>query len=225
MNSIDINNFSFNYPNGEKIIKNISLTLTPGDITLLVGHNGSGKTTLLRILAGKHLVNNQDVLILGKDVFHNTSLNYQRSFIDHNWGSRTIAFAGNNIAYSADILVKNMMKSLQDQFPKRRDILLDVLGIDLEWKMHLLSDGQRRRVQIFLGLLRPIKILLLDEVTSNLDIICREKLFDWLKLESQNNQMTIVFATHIFDGLDGWASKLLYMKPNGNLELISLQNI
>ena len=34
--------------------------------------------------------------------------------------------------------------------------------------------------------------------------------------------MTIIFATHIFDGLDTWASKLLYMKPNGNLELSTL---
>ena len=38
------------------------------------------------------------------------------------------------------------------------------IGIDPEWRMHQISDGQRRRVQIFLGLIRPFKILLMDEV-------------------------------------------------------------
>ena len=51
--------------------------------------------------------------------------------------------------------------------------------------MHQISDGQRRRVQIFLGLIRPFKILLMDEVTVSLDVVVRQDLLRWLRRESE----------------------------------------
>ena len=51
--------------------------------------------------------------------------------------------------------------------------------------MHQISDGQRRRVQIFLGLIRPFKILLMDEVTVSLDVVVRQDLLRWLRKESE----------------------------------------
>ena len=57
-----------------------------------------------------------------------------------------------------------MMRKLQDAHPDRRDELVKILGVDPEWRMHRVSDGQRRRVQLLLGLVRPFDILLLDEV-------------------------------------------------------------
>jgi hypothetical protein len=42
--------------------------------------------------------------------------------------------------------------------PERREKLIDLLDIDLEWRMHKVSDGQRRRVQICMGLLHPYKV-------------------------------------------------------------------
>jgi CCR4-NOT complex subunit CAF16 len=59
------------------------------------------------------------------------------------------------------------------------------IGVDPNWRMHQVSDGQRRRVQIFLGLIRPFKILLMDEVTVSLDVIVRQDLLRWLKRESE----------------------------------------
>lgn len=78
---------------------------------------------------------------------------------------KTVAFAGHGVPYQADIEVCEMMKSLQDEFKTRRDELYEVLEINPYWRMHQVSDGQRRRVQIMLGLLRPFKVLLLDEIT------------------------------------------------------------
>lgn len=42
--------------------------------------------------------------------------------------------------------------------PVRRDKLIELLDIDLQWRMHKVSDGQRRRVQICMGLLHPFKV-------------------------------------------------------------------
>jgi CCR4-NOT complex subunit CAF16 len=81
--------------------------------------------------------------------------------------------------------------------------------------MHQLSDGQRRRVQIFLGLIRPFEILCLDEITTSLDVVVRQDLLRWLTKESEERGATILYATHIFDGLDDWATHLLYLTDKG----------
>ena len=156
----------------------------------------------------------QNILVLGKHSFSDTSLNHQRNFIDQNWGLRTVAFAGNNIPYVADIKVSEMMSNLQKEYPERRKELLELLEINENWSMAYISEGQRRRIQIFLGLLKPVEVILLDEISNVLDIICREKLLSWLKKESISNNTTIIYATHIFDGLDNWYSDVIFLKRN-----------
>jgi CCR4-NOT complex subunit CAF16 len=96
--------------------------------------------------------------------------------------------------------------------PDRRDKLIDLLDIDLQWRMHKVSDGQRRRVQICLGLLHPYKVLLLDEVTVDLDVVTRMDLLEFFKEECEQREATIVYATHIFDGLETWATHLAYIQ-------------
>jgi CCR4-NOT complex subunit CAF16 len=109
-----------------------------------------------------------------------------------------------------------MMEKLQMSYPERRDELLKMLGVSLDWRMHQLSDGQRRRVQIYLGLIRPFKILLLDEVTTSLDVCVRQDLLRWLERESDERGATIIYATHIFDGLDDWATHMFYLTDTGS---------
>lgn len=104
---------------------------------------------------------------------------------------------------------------LQNSYPERRDELVRMLGIDLNWHMHQLSDGQRRRVQIMLGLVRPFKILLLDEITTSLDVCVRQDLLKWIVKESEERGATVLYATHIFDGLDDWATHLFYLTNEG----------
>ena len=93
--------------------------------------------------------------------------------------------------------------------------LLELLGVDPEWRMHQVSDGQRRRVQLLLGLVRPFEILLLDEITTSLDVVVRQDLLHWLQKESEVRGATIIYATHIFDGLDDWPTHLTYLTSTG----------
>lgn len=83
---------------------------------------------------------------------------------------------------TADVGVTEMMKSTQEAYPERRKMLMELLGINPKWRMHQLSDGQRRRVQIFLQLLRPSDVLLLDEITTDLDVITRQDFLQFLKV-------------------------------------------
>lgn len=234
-NAIEVKNLTFSYKSSDSgtslardydnnvVLKSLNLTLATGSRCLLIGANGSGKSTLLRILSGRHLTKSmnaatgesQSVQVLGLNAFHDTRLNFHRAYLDCDWGMRNVSFVGNAVPLMADIAVRNMMEKLQASYPERRDELVEMLGIDLDWRMHQLSDGQRRRVQILLGLVRPFRILLLDEITTSLDVCVRQDLLRWLVKESDERGATIIYATHIFDGLDDWASHLFYLTDSG----------
>lgn len=213
---VNIVDLTFSYPGREPVLRNLNLQLTNGARCLLVGANGSGKSTILRILGGRHLTKPDNaVQVIGRPAFHDTTLNFQRAYLDMDWGMRTVAFAGYGCPLQADIEVAGMMVKLQNEYPERRDELIKMLRVDPTWRMHQVSDGQRRRVQIFLGLIRPFKVLLLDEVTVSLDVVVRLDLLNWLKNESETRGATIIYATHIFDGLDDWPTHMHYLCNKG----------
>ncbi len=78
--------------------------------------------------------------------------------------------------------------------PVRRAKLMEVLDINPDWRMHTVSDGQRRRVQICLGLLKPFDVLLLDEITVDLDVLGRADLMQFLKEECEQRGATIIYV-------------------------------
>ena len=94
--------------------------------------------------------------------------------------------------------------------PARREKLIQMLDIDLDWRLNTVSDGQRRRVQICMGLLKPYQVLLLDEITVDMDVLGRLDLLDFFKEECEERGATIVYATHIFDGLEAWITHIAY---------------
>lgn len=111
-----------------------------------------------------------------------------------------------------DIDVPTLLSSVGgDYWTDRRDELVRILDIDLRWRMHAVSDGERRRVQLAMGLLRPWTILLLDEITVDLDLLSRSNFLNFLKKETETRPCTIVYATHILDNLATWPTHLVHM--------------
>ena len=78
--------------------------------------------------------------------------------------------------------------------------------------MHEVSDGERRRVQIVSGLMAPWDVLLLDEVTVDLDVLVRSRLLAFLVEECETRHASILYATHIFDGLDAFPTHLCHLQ-------------
>ena len=76
-----------------------------------------------------------------------------------------------------------------------------------------------------MGLMRPWTILLLDEVTVDLDVLVRSELLEFLRRETENRICTIVYCTHIFDGLAGWATHLLKMSLGRIMAFDSLDEL
>lgn len=112
----------------------------------------------------------------------------------------------------SDIGVPELLRSVGgDHYTDRRDELVRILDVDPSWHLHAVSDGERRRVQLCMGLLRPWSILLLDEITVDLDLLSRHNFLAFLKRETETRDCTIVYATHILDNLAGWPTHLVHM--------------
>lgn len=200
--TIEVNDLSYTFPDYSTGIRNVSLDLPPRSRTLLIGANGAGKTTLLRLLAGKRLAPSKTISICGVDPFKDSLEGV--TYLGLEWVLNPIV--------RNDIGVNELLRSVGgDAYPERRDELIAMLDIDTNWRMHAVSDGERRRVQLAMGLVRPWRILLLDEITVDLDVLSRAEFLRWLKRETEIRECTIVYATHILDNLAGWPTHLVHM--------------
>ncbi|KAG7667978.1 putative ABC transporter I family member 21 [Nannochloris sp. 'desiccata'] len=211
--AIVVRNLKFSFPTSGPIIDDFSLNLPRGSRCLLCGANGAGKTTLLQVLAGKYMVGKDTVRILGRPAFHDIQLvsSGELSYLGPQW-RRDIAFAGNDIALQGDISAGAMLFNVEGVDPLRRAKLISLLDIDLEWRLNKVSDGQRRRVQIAMGLLKPYEVLLLDEITVDMDVVGRLDLLAFFVEECETRGATIIYCTHIFDGLEKWLTHMAYFE-------------
>lgn len=97
--------------------------------------------------------------------------------------------------------------------------------MNLDWFINELSDGQRRRCQLLECFAIPRQVYLLDEITSDLDLFAREGLLQFLRRESEERKATILYCTHIFDHLEGWASHLLQLSKGRALRSCRLDDL
>ena len=171
--AIELNNLTFSFGR-EPILEDITLNLNHGSFTLLVGQNGAGKSTLLRLIAGRRMVKS-GLLVLGGNPFTETVQGL--AYLGTEWASNPVV--------KRDVQVEQLIQTLGGRgiYKKKCDELIQCLNVDTNWSMHEISDGQRRRVQCVLGLMTDWKVLLLDEVTVDLDVHVRARLLRFLKNE------------------------------------------
>ena len=200
--TIDIRGLTFSYPGASApVFANLSLAIPGAARCLLLGANGVGKSTLLRLVAGRHLIHPDLVRVLRRPAFQDTSL------------AGEVAFLGGPFPFSADVRVAEILAARTGVDPARRARVLEILEVDPAWRMHQVPDGQRRRVQLLLDLERRLRVILLDEVTAELDVLARADLLAFLRQESEAAGTTIVYASHVLEGLAAWASHLIFLSP------------
>ncbi len=200
--AIEVRDLVFSYPGAAApIFSGLSFALPAGARCLLLGANGVGKSTLLRLIGGRHMIPREMVQVLGRPAFEDTRL------------AGEVAFLGGPFPFAADIRVAEILAGRPNVDPRRRARALEILDVDPNWRMHQVSDGQRRRVQILLDLERTLSVILLDEVTAELDVLARADLLAFLREESVARGVTIVYASHVLDGLGDFATHLLFLSP------------
>ena len=180
---VEFENVSFGYTPERQVLKDVSLTIEPGQIAAFVGPTGAGKTTIISLIPRFYEVTSGAIRVDGEDVrsFKLKSLRRQLGFVLQ----ETLLFRApiwQNIAYGRptasreEIVEAAKLANAHDfieELPEGYDTMVGERGITL-------SGGQRQRVGIARAVIRGAPILILDEPTSGLDAVSEAIVFDAL---------------------------------------------
>jgi len=220
-----VKGLSFSYGSGtENVLDGADFTIKKGQRVLVVGRNGAGKSSFLRTFCGLHNATWDSFHVYGKDTGYQVPWCDQHNglaYLGGEWASKN-AFSGPQPFYM-DIKAGEMMKHNQEKYKERRDELVKVLGIDLNWNMGRVSDGQRKKVRIMLKLIKPFKVCVIDEFIVELDILSRTRFLEYLTKECEERGCCIIYCSHIFDQLDDWTTHIVFLSNKKLSPLYELQ--
>lgn len=210
---LKINNISFSYGQDKKILDDISLDVSQGDVLGILGINGAGKTTFIKCINNIFSPDFGTVKINGKDISSMTPKEI----------AQLIAYVPqyNGTFFNINVLDTVMMGRLpyagRSYSKKDREIVYNILE-----KMNLekfafrsiseMSGGERQRVFIARALAQQPKIIILDEPTSSLDL--QNQLFILKIIEdlAKRDNLTIIMIIHDLNLASMFCSKLVMLK-------------
>ncbi|XP_036212413.1 antigen peptide transporter 2 isoform X2 [Myotis myotis] len=204
---VEFRDVCFAYPHrpDQPVLKGLTFTLRPGQMTALVGPNGSGKTTVAALLQNLYQPTAGTLLLDGEPLaqYEHRYLHRQVAVV----GQEPVLFSGSvrdNIAYGlprcSDEEVMAAARAAQaDEFIKE---MAHGLHTDVGEKGNLLAVGQKQRLAIARALVRDPRVLILDEATSALDVQCEQAGLHHAELPSvltkDNGDCTVsICASHI----------------------------
>jgi len=216
MSVVSVTNLSYTYQvstnsSALNVLNDISFSINEGDLLGVIGPNGAGKTTLFSCMLGLLKNYRGEIQIFGQDIRKNNSLVLQ------------------SIGYIPQ------QKSIEQGFPAtvqeivslgligKRNLSKDKLAhalemVDLSGQNHRrigeLSGGQQQRVLIAKALIHEPRLLILDEPTTGVDVKTQNKFYSLIKKLNQENNLSIIWASHDLNAVNKIASKVMCLNRN-----------
>ncbi|MDE6421237.1 MAG: ABC transporter ATP-binding protein/permease [Lachnospiraceae bacterium] len=197
IDSIEIENLSYHYPEQEALLKNVSLTARQGERIAIVGKSGCGKTTLLKLLVGLLNMDEGRILYSGIEINHIkiSGLHKRIGFILQN--SRLY-----NMSIKENLLLANPEATKQDiEEACRKACILDFIqklsdGFDtvIGENGSKLSGGQRQRIVLARAFLMDVDVYIFDEATSAIDQYSEKLIND--AIANMNKDKIIIIVAH-----------------------------
>ncbi|KZE63799.1 glycine/betaine ABC transporter ATP-binding protein [Fictibacillus phosphorivorans] len=194
---ITFDNVSKEYPDGTAAVRDLNLTIQPGEFFVVIGPSGCGKTTMLKMINRLIRLTKGTILIDNKRIS-----DYKIDELRWNIGYvlQQIALFPHMTILENISIVPELKGWDKEKIGRRVDELLEMVGLDpktyRDRKPKELSGGQQQRVGVVRALAADPDIILMDEPFSALDPISREKLQEDLFTLQRNIKKTIVFVTH-----------------------------
>ena len=196
---ISIRNLRKSYGSDE-VLHGIDLDIERGEIFALLGPNGAGKTTTVEILEGYRKRDGGEVSVLGIDP-EKATMQWRDS----------IGIVLQDSADFPDLTVRETISHFRHYYSRARDVELLIesvgLGEKSDQKIRTLSGGQRRRLDVALGIIGSPELLFLDEPTTGFDPKARRSFWDLIK-NLRDEGTTILLTTHYLDEAEALADRV-----------------
>ena len=197
-------------------VRGISLDVEPGELVAVLGPNGAGKTTTMRMLTTLIAPTSGSATVAGHDVVRNSAqVRRLIGYVGQGNG------AGHTQRAADELYSQGLIYGLDRRAARRRAAeLLEALDLTPlgPRKVSSLSGGQRRRLDVAMGLVHSPSLLFLDEPSTGLDPQNRANLWDHIlqMRESASTPMTIMLTTHYLDEADSMAGRVVVV-DNGEV--------
>lgn len=184
-------------------VDQISFSVPDGQLVAVLGPNGAGKTTTLELLEGFLAPTSGTIRVLGSNPRHG----------DRNWRAR-IGLVLQSTSLDAELTVHATVALYAPLYPRayRVEEVLELVDLtaDADTKVGALSDGQRRRVDLAIGIVGRPEVLFLDEPTTGLDPEARRR--TWAGVENLTaTGTTVMLTTHYIDEAGHLADRVIVM--------------
>lgn len=189
-NVIEIRGLSKTYGSAPAV-DDISFDIRRGETFALLGPNGAGKSTTIEILEGFRHRTSGDVRVLGVDPQHG----------DLAWKAR-LGIVLQSSSEAGEYTVRELLREYAGYYPNARDVDEVIAAVGLDEKQQTrtakLSGGQRRRLDVALGIIGSPELLFLDEPTTGFDPEARRQFWDLIR-SLKADGTSILLTTHYLD--------------------------
>jgi ABC-2 type transport system ATP-binding protein len=186
-------------------LEQVSFDLPRGYIMGLIGPNGAGKTTLIKLVLNLVRRGSGSIRVLGLDNLEQEAEVKSR-----------LGFVPDEPCFHEDVTLKNLKAATAPFYPgwddRRFDELAGAFGLPMGKRFKKLSHGTKTKFALALALSHGAELVLLDEPTSGLDPVFRRELLGLLADLLQDEQVSVLFSTHITADLERIADYITFLK-------------
>jgi putative ABC transport system ATP-binding protein len=180
-------------------VKGVDLTVTPGEVILIMGPSGSGKTTLLSIMgallkptSGRVRIGGRDITVLSESELPDIRIHHL-GFIFQDFNLLSALTARENVEVVLNLAGVRGAKATE----RAEKLLVDLgLGERLDFRPDKLSGGEKQRVAIARALANEPAVLLCDEPTANLDSKIGHDIVTRLRAIAKEQDKAVVIVSH-----------------------------
>ena len=198
---------------GRVVLNGFNLEIERGEIFAILGPNGAGKTTLVEILEGYRERDGGEVLVIGED---------PGDLADPSAWRNRIGIVLQNASDAGDLTVSEVVENFAHYYtnPKMPSEVIVKVGLDSkrDAKVETLSGGQRRRLDVALGMIGTPEILFLDEPTTGFDPEARREFWELIRA-LRDEGTTILLTTHYLDEAEHLADRVAVLAEGRILEV------
>lgn len=195
-----------------EVLKDISLTVSKGEVISIIGSSGSGKSTFLRCLNKLEYIDSGDILIDGVSLYHkNTNINKLRAKMGMVFQSFNL-FNNMNVLDNCVLAQRKVLKRNKNEAVQIALQNLEKVGLldKKDYKVSQLSGGQKQRVAIARALSMNPEVVLFDEPTSALDPEMVNEVLETIK-KLKEDGLTMIIVTHQMSFARDISTKVIFM--------------